>query len=384
MSPISTTESLSTREVIQHTEGVQALADMNPGPVLVFRQNDLSLIYANKMFRDIDGVDSKYNEFRPEREHWEGLMDLRQGDGIRRKMNIRVADGSSLCFNLAAVAFAHDDLDIVIAYIEAPESASVRTSDINDSARDTLHSISNLMIVLMARMDNLSKIIREKPSEKTRELLTTIGHAEKMCDVTIQASLLEREVDELLTTRSICNEWVERISDGLQDVSNILLAHVDRNYRTSPTETDLEDLLSRAIDASEAELKEWRIETNIDVSSAENVRLPKNVMVPVLSNLVKNAAQVMFNHFTFKPLIKLSVKHLNPQMVIIEIEDNGPGVPESQRERIFERGFTTKLKGQGAGLAFCKQAIAEIGGSIEVDSPVEHMGTIFRITIPVS
>ncbi|MEE9311669.1 MAG: HAMP domain-containing sensor histidine kinase [Planctomycetota bacterium] len=182
----------------------------------------------------------------------------------------------------------------------------------------------------------------------------------------------------------MCNEWVERISDGMQDVSSILLAHADRNYRTSRTVTDLEDLLSRAIDASETELKEWGIETSIDVSSTENVRLPKNVMVPVLSNLVKNAAQVMFNHFTFKPTINLRVRRLNPQLLTIEVEDNGPGVPESQRERIFERGLTTKLKGQGVGLAFCKQAITEIGGRIEVDSPAEHMGTIFRVTIPVS
>ncbi|MEE9311668.1 MAG: hypothetical protein V3V10_04570 [Planctomycetota bacterium] len=202
MSPItSTLENSTTRQTTPHTDGIKSLADMNPGPILVFRQNDLSLIYANKMFRDIEGVDSEYKEFKPGRAHWEELMDLRQGDGIRRKMNIRVADGSSLSVKLAAVAFTHDNLDIVVVYVEAPENTSVRPAEAIDSARDALHSISNLMIVLMARMDNLSKIVSEKPSGKVRELLTSIAHAENLPDVAIHASLLEREVSGMLATR---------------------------------------------------------------------------------------------------------------------------------------------------------------------------------------
>lgn len=52
----------------------------------------------------------------------------------------------------------------------------------------------------------------------------------------------------------------------------------------------------------------------------------------------------------------------------LSVADDGPGIPESMRATLFKPFFTTKSKGSGLGLAFCKKVIEEHGGTIEVDS----------------
>jgi signal transduction histidine kinase len=67
--------------------------------------------------------------------------------------------------------------------------------------------------------------------------------------------------------------------------------------------------------------------------------------------------------------------------------DNGPGIPEADRERIFDKFTrlknTTGASGLGVGLAFCKLAIQGHGGKIWVESAPEH-GSKFVFTIPAA
>ena len=71
--------------------------------------------------------------------------------------------------------------------------------------------------------------------------------------------------------------------------------------------------------------------------------------------------------------------------VIIEIEDNGPGIPPENRERIFEPFFTTKEigKGTGLGLAIAYSIARRHKGDLSVMSD-EGKGTLFRVTLPAS
>src|SRR4029077_1987711 len=72
------------------------------------------------------------------------------------------------------------------------------------------------------------------------------------------------------------------------------------------------------------------------------------------------------------------------QRIILEVADNGPGIPAEIRARIFEAFFTTKAPGQGTGLglSLCRGIIEEHGGTITVDSEPGR-GTTFVITLPV-
>jgi len=102
----------------------------------------------------------------------------------------------------------------------------------------------------------------------------------------------------------------------------------------------------------------------------------------VLINLMENAIK----YTPFEGKLKLSAE-ADGEFVRISVQDNGPGIPESDRERIFDK--FTRLKnskngpsGLGVGLAFCKLAVKGHGGKIWVESAPEK-GSIFIFTLPV-
>jgi signal transduction histidine kinase len=67
---------------------------------------------------------------------------------------------------------------------------------------------------------------------------------------------------------------------------------------------------------------------------------------------------------------------------MVRIKDNGPGIPTSVQEKLWEPFFTTKEEGTGLGLSIAMRIIEEHGGQIEVESE-EGSGATFIITLPV-
>ncbi len=65
----------------------------------------------------------------------------------------------------------------------------------------------------------------------------------------------------------------------------------------------------------------------------------------------------------------------------IIVADNGPGIPEADREKLFMPYYSTKRRGSGLGLAIVRRIVAEHGGSIEVGSN-PPTGTRFTIELP--
>jgi len=105
-------------------------------------------------------------------------------------------------------------------------------------------------------------------------------------------------------------------------------------------------------------------------------------LVQVLANLIVNAEHVLAplgNDGEFSISTRLSNTGKD---VIIEISDNGPGIPEHIRARIFEPFFTTKTVGEGTGigLAFCHRVIATHNGTIEVSEGPKG-GALFSIRL---
>ena len=66
---------------------------------------------------------------------------------------------------------------------------------------------------------------------------------------------------------------------------------------------------------------------------------------------------------------------------VIEVEDDGPGIPAEVRARIFEVFYSSRGGGTGLGLPIARQIVERHGATIEVDS-VEGRGTTFRIRLP--
>jgi signal transduction histidine kinase len=99
----------------------------------------------------------------------------------------------------------------------------------------------------------------------------------------------------------------------------------------------------------------------------------------ILSNLVVNAleATARGGHVNVSG-------SANGEGFMFLVEDDGPGVPESVREKILQPFFTTKTQGTGLGLAIVARRVAEFGGQLDWESPVrDGRGTRFRVTLPL-
>ena len=105
----------------------------------------------------------------------------------------------------------------------------------------------------------------------------------------------------------------------------------------------------------------------------------------VFMNIINNAVHALSVHIdTVKdPKIEIRTKSLGDH-VVVEIEDNGPGMPDHVKQRIFEPFFTTKAvgKGTGLGLSIVYSIIENHKGTLEVNSEVGQ-GTTFIITLPI-
>ena len=105
----------------------------------------------------------------------------------------------------------------------------------------------------------------------------------------------------------------------------------------------------------------------------------------VFMNIINNAVHALADNLDkiADPIIAIRTRSLNDH-VKIEIEDNGPGMPEHVRQRIFEPFFTTKPvgKGTGLGLSIVYSIIENHKGTLEVVTE-EGQGTSFIISLPI-
>ncbi len=114
---------------------------------------------------------------------------------------------------------------------------------------------------------------------------------------------------------------------------------------------------------------------------AKELRVPvdRELIVRVMNNLIQNALQAVPDGK--EPKVILSLKRGNNQ-ALIQVEDNGSGISEEKKEKIFEPSFTTKTTGMGLGLAIVKRIIVNHGGKIWFESSPKS-GTTFFIALPM-
>lgn len=119
----------------------------------------------------------------------------------------------------------------------------------------------------------------------------------------------------------------------------------------------------------------------------------RDKLVQAFLNLIKNAAEAIGDanpdgrivmQTSFRPGVRLSVPGTDTRIslpLMIQIEDNGAGVPDHLRPHLFDPFVTTKHNGTGLGLALVAKIIGDHGGIIECDS--EPNRTMFRVLLPM-
>jgi signal transduction histidine kinase len=128
------------------------------------------------------------------------------------------------------------------------------------------------------------------------------------------------------------------------------------------------------------ELEAARIHLYILVNPAALViEADEKLLEQVMINLINNSRLALAGKSN--PEIHLSAK-IDHDMALIEVKDNGPGIPEDTIGSIFIPFFTTRAEGSGIGLSLSRQIMRLHGGSISVKSQ-QGVETIFTLKLPL-
>ncbi|MBN2136001.1 MAG: GHKL domain-containing protein [Acidobacteria bacterium] len=252
----------------------------------------------------------------------------------------------------------------------------------------------NDRIYTLVSMQNIKSELETKEIESWQKLIRILTH-EIMNSITPIASLtstindmiriiLSNEIDEENQKAEILDD-LNTALDSIKRRSEGLLRFVT-NYRNltlipSPKidKVKVEKLFSRVKSLLRKNLITKNIELKIDIEP-KNLELfvDPDQIEQVLINLIYNSINALENKKD--KTITLSAGLDNYGKIVIEIKDNGKGIPEENREKIFLPFFSTSEGGSGIGLSLSKQIINMHGGSISFQSSPNE-GTIFRVKL---
>ena len=182
----------------------------------------------------------------------------------------------------------------------------------------------------------------------------------------------------------------EEVDNVVNRVSNTLIEQIDAlaqianefsNFANMPKPENEKVVLNEIVASSHDLFRKREVmDINLYVPIDEiYVFADKNHLFRVLNNLIKNAIQAIPNSRRGKINIKLFKEN---NRAIIEVSDNGTGIPDNMKDKVFYPNFTTKSSGTGLGLAISANIIESFNGNIYFETEMNR-GTDFYITLPL-
>lgn len=173
-------------------------------------------------------------------------------------------------------------------------------------------------------------------------------------------------------------------SDGAARVANLLLTHAQS--ASDADNVSLLEAVKNVLLLQEYALKKIKVQSSITIPEDLHAKLGKGVLMTVLLNLVKNSIEAfesMDNDQT-ATISFVAEASFDRQSLILWVTDNGPGIPEEIRSKMFHHGFTTKESGHGFGLHFCQSLLAKFDATIRVSDSQVGRGTTFTLILPAA
>lgn len=241
------------------------------------------------------------------------------------------------------------------------------------------HEINNPLGVIMQVTQNI--IRRTSPTLKSN-----IPVAEK-CNIDLD------NLRHYMDKRGI-TDYLHGIQEAGNRAASIVRSMLDfsRKSNSAKSSGDIEAVIETALSlaSNDYDLKKQydfkKIKIIRDYSSPPLFNFTEMELSQVILNLIKNAAQALSDDENKHKVPTITIRTSSSANIIrLEIEDNGPGIPHQDIKRVFEPFYTTKGPGLGTGLGLSVSYFIitqNHGGTITVDSTVGE-GTRFTITLPI-
>jgi two-component system nitrogen regulation sensor histidine kinase NtrY len=225
-----------------------------------------------------------------------------------------------------------------------------------------------------------------------QDLVKVLTH-EIMNSITPVASLAKTTVDLVADCKHKAGSFPE-LKEDLQDISQAVetvarrsdgLIQFVSSYRQltqlpppNKNKINVSTLFQQSCSLATQQWDKKGIEVQINIEPSElEVTVDKDMLEQVLLNLLQNAEHAVES--CHSPMVTLNALLNKRGHVVIEVSDNGKGIPDEIGNKIFVPFYTTKQQGSGVGLALTRQIMLAHGGAIQYEVKAAG-GTIFRMT----
>ena len=249
-------------------------------------------------------------------------------------------------------------------------------------------------VTAAVRAEHAEKALQQAQAELARVArLTTMGEL---------AASIAHEINQPLTgvlaNGNAGLQWLNRDKPDLDEARNALSCIVSDGTRAGEVirglralakksgpelvQLDINDAVREVQALTRSELQRHGVTLHTDLSADDRPVFGDRVQLQqVLLNLIMNGIEAM-RAVTERPkMLAITSEPVEPNGVLVAVEDTGTGLDPATADRIFDPFFTTKSDGLGMGLSICRSIIDAHGGRLWV-SPGVLYGTVFRFTVP--
>ncbi len=226
--------------------------------------------------------------------------------------------------------------------------------------------------------DSAEKLAKNEREQAWQEMARQVAHEIKnpLTPMRLTVQSFQRTSSlESNEEKSKLNDFCDTLIEQIDTMSSVATSFSD--FATLPKtqleKSDIVDTTKKVVEIFE--------QNNIDFQSSKEsivIKLDKEQWIRVMTNLIKNSIQAIPSDR--EPNIKVEISDSTNSVKVI-VSDNGLGVLEENKEKIFEPKFTTKTDGMGLGLGIVKNIINSHRGKISYKSKPKK-GTKFTISLP--
>ncbi|MEK7690260.1 MAG: ATP-binding protein, partial [Bdellovibrionota bacterium] len=255
-----------------------------------------------------------------------------------------------------------------------------------ESALEAVGSFLGIVVVI----DDLTHLIKAQREMAWREVARRIAHEIKnpLTPIKLSAQRLQRKLGDYAGKDSQllkeCTDTIIQHTDELKEMVNEFSSFA-RFPEISPSMSDLNEVLREVISLFSAGHADIQMKVELE-QKLPNFDFDRDQIKRVVINLLDNAVAAL-GAVPLSPSNPRKIRvatHFNEQLGIaaLEVEDNGAGMDDDVKARVFEPYFSTKKEGTGLGLAIVKRIINDHDGFIRVYSTPDK-GTQFLIELPL-